>query len=398
MSFFETVEMLPDDPIMSIAAIFKADKREKKVNLGIGAYQDEEGLPFVLSSVKTAESILLQNRTSKEYLPIAGDANYILEALKLVYGADSSVLAANEVFGVQTIGGSGALRLGSEFLAQECGRKIYISDPSWPNHKGILTQAGFKVETYTYYDEKNRKIDFERLCSSIKKMSPGTVVLFQPCCHNPTGVDLTFEQWQVLSDIIKTLKVFPFFDLAYQGFGQGLNDDVKPIRYFVEQGHQLMVAQSFSKNFGLYGERAGVLSIVTRQAESAKRVGSKMKHLIRESYSNPPMHGAKIVSIILQDPILRNTWELEVQQMKNRIQEMRQGLANGLIEKCPRQDFSFLKNQRGMFSFSGLNQHQVARLKDEFGIYIVWNGRINIAGLNPKNLDYTIDSISVVLR
>ena len=389
--------MLPDDPIMSIGAIFKADKRERKVNLGVGAYQDANGLPFIFDSVKKAEALLLQKGYSKEYLPISGDADFVAQALKLIFGTNSSLIANQEVFGVQAVGGSGALTIGAEFLAQECNRKIFISEPSWPNHRGILLRAGLQVEPYIYYSEKTKQINFEGFCSSIKKMPPGSIVLLQACCHNPTGVDFSFEQWMAISDMVKKYSLFPFFDLAYQGLGEGVEEDVKAIRYFVEQGHQLMVAQSFSKNIGIYGERAGTLYLVTGNAETAKKAGSHIKLLIRERYSNPPVHGAKIVSAILQDPALRQEWELELRQIRNRIQEMREGLADGLIKKCPQQDFSFIKNLRGMFSFSGLNPQHALRLKEEFGIYIIWNGRINMAGLNKNNLDYVIESIAAVV-
>ena len=397
MSFFETVELLPEDPILGIAELFKAHKNKNKVNLGIGAYQDADGHPFVLNSVKKAEALFLQSPPSKEYLPIAGDADYIFQAIQLIFGENCPFVQAKEVFSAQTLGGSGALSLGSSFLAQEFSKKIFISNPSWPNHRGLLGRNGLRVETYPYYDEKNRTLNFIGMCNGIKQMPPGSAILLQPCCHNPTGMDLTFEQWQIFSDLIKHQNIFPFFDLAYQGFSQSLDEDVKPIRFFLQQGHEMMVAQSFAKNFGLYGERVGTLSIVTHNADAAKRVGSHVKLLIRQSYSNPPIHGAKIVSTLLHDPSLRKEWMLEVEQMKNRIHQMRLALVQGLTKKCPQHDFNFLANQKGMFSFSGLNESQSTRLRDEYGVFILLNGRINVAGLNRNNLDYVIDSLAAVL-
>jgi aspartate aminotransferase len=393
MAFFDMVELLPEDPILGLAALFKADPREKKVNLGIGMYQDAEGKPYILNAVRDAEEILQNKSPGKGYLPIEGDPEYLEEALKLVYGADSDVLKAGQVTAAQSVGGCSALRIGGDFLAQEISRTIFLSDPSWSNHKGIFSRSRMNIEYYKYYDQVNRRIDFAGLCASIKLMPPASVILLQPCCHNPSGMDLSFEQWQILSDLIKKQRVFPFFDFAYQGFGEGVEEDARPIRYFVDQGHELIVAQSFSKNFGLYGERVGVVSFVTHKKETTKKILSKIKLIIRESYSNPPMHGAKIIALILKNPALKAGWIHELQNMRDRVKEMRKCLTAELISKSQHQDFSFLSRQQGMFSFSGLNKEQVMRLREERGVYMVSNGRINVAGLNPGNLDYTIDSI-----
>jgi len=393
MPFFDTIELLPDDPILGLSAIFKADPHKEKVNLGIGVYQDSEGKPYVLNSVKEAEALIQKKLLSKEYLPIEGDPEYLEEGLKLVYGSHSKLLHAGEIAAAQSIGGSSALRIGGDFLAQELSRIIFLSDPSWSNHKGIFSRAGMKIEYYKYYDETQHRIDFAGLCASIKLMPPASVILLQPCCHNPSGMDLSFDQWQILSDLIKKQRIFPFFDIAYQGFGQDIEEDAKPIRYFVEQGHELIVAQSFSKNFGLYGERVGIVSFVTHNKETAKKILSKIKLIIRESYSNPPLHGAKIVATILKTPALKTEWMNEVQNMRNRVKEMRQSLSADLVEKSIHKDFTFLSRQQGLFSFSGLNKQQVMRLREERGVYMVSNGRINVAGLNPGNLDYVIDSI-----
>ncbi len=397
MSFFDTVDLLPEDPILGITALFQAHKNPKKVNLGIGAYQNAQGKPFVLQSVKKAEAQILQTSRNKEYLPIAGNPEYITQALRLLFGNTSPFLNSPCIFAAQTLGGSGALSLGSEFIAQEFGNKIFISNPSWSNHKGLLSRSGLKVETYPYYDELHHQLDFKGMCACIRHMPPGSVILLQPCCHNPTGMDLSMEQWQILSDLIHEQRVFPFFDLAYQGFSQSLDEDAQPIRTFAQQGHLMMVAQSFSKNFGLYGERVGVLSIITRQAETVKKIASHIKLLIRQNYSNPPRHGAAIISTILQDPLLRQEWILEVEEMKSRIQEMRTRLFKGLSQKCPHHDFTFLTNQRGMFSYTGINEAQAVKLREDYGIFMALKGRINVAGLTSENLDYVIDSFGAVI-
>lgn len=395
MPFFDMVELLPEDPILGLAALFQADNHPKKVNLGIGAYQDSEGNPYVLNVVKEAEAVIISRYPNKGYLPIDGDPLFLKEAVKLAYG---SSLETHRIAAAQAVGGSSALRIGGDFLAQEISRTIFLSDPSWSNHQGIFTRAGFKIEYYKYYDQTNHRIDFAGLCASIKLMPPASVILLQPCCHNPSGMDLTFDQWQILSDLIKKQRVFPFFDFAYQGFGEGIEQDARPIRYFIEQGHELAVAQSFSKNLGLYGERVGVISFAAPNEEVAKKILSRMKLIIRESYSNPPMHGAKIASIILNDENLKTQWIHEVQNMRDRIKAMRESLTAELIKKAHHQDFSFLSKQQGMFSFSGLDKNQVMRLRDERGVYMVANGRINVAGLNPNNLDYVIDSILSVIN
>lgn len=398
MAFFDMIELLPEDPIFGLAALFKADTHKNKINLGIGVYQDAEGKPCILNVVREAELALSKQSPNKGYLPIEGDSDYLAEALKLVYGVNSKVLEAGLVTAAQSVGGSSALRIGGDFLAQEISRAIFISDPSWSNHKGIFSRTGMKIEYYKYYDQANHRVDFAGLCASVKLMPPASVILLQPCCHNPSGMDLSFEQWQILSDLIKKQQIFPFFDFAYQGFGSGIEEDARPIRYFVDQGHELMVAQSFSKNFGLYGERVGVISFVTQRKEIAEKILSKIKLIIRESYSNPPLHGAKIVAAILKSPAFKAEWIEEVRNMRDRVNEMRQRMTAELINKASHQDFSFLSRQKGMFSFSGLNKEQVMRLREERGVYMISNGRINVAGLNPGNLNYAIDSILSVIN
>lgn len=397
MSFFDTIELLPEDPILGLPIIFNADKHPQKVNLGIGAYADSEGKPYILTTVRDVEKGILSSETSKEYLPIEGDPNFIQGSLDLVFGENNTRITSGAAFAAQAIGGTGALRLGAEFLAQHTSKVAFISDPSWSNHKAIFQRSGMRVEYYKYYDPLLHRIDFAGLCASIKIMPPASVVVLQASCHNPTGIDLCFDQWKELSDLIKKQKVFPFFDLAYQGFGVDLEDDAKAIRYFAEQGHEMAVANSYSKNFGLYGERIGMLAILTSNPNQARRVGSQIKQIIRGMYSNPPLHGALIVGTILKNEKLKTAWKHELQSLRDRIIEMREALTFGLQSKSIDHDFTFLRSQKGIFSFSGLNKEQVARLRDERGVYMIQNGRLNVAGINQQNLDYVVESILSVI-
>ncbi len=398
MSFFETIELLPEDPILGLPKVFNADPRPQKVNLGIGAYQDADGKPYILTTVRDAEAQVQKSERSKEYLPIEGNPVFIERCLGLVFGSDNTKIKEGHIFGAQGLGGTGALRLGAEFLAQNTSRTVFLSQPSWPNHKSIFSRAGLRLDYYKYYDEQNHRIDFAGLCASIKLMPPGSVILLQACCHNPTGIDPTFAQWQELSELIKKHKIFPYFDFAYQGFGAGFDEDAKAIRYFTEQGHELMVASSYSKNFGLYGERVGLLSVVTYNKEAAKKVGSQIKQIIRGNYSNPPRYGASIVETILGSPEMTKGWKRELGNLRDRIIEMREALMFGLQTKSLHHDFSFLSFQKGIFSYSGLNKAQVHSLKEKWAIYMVGDGRLNIAGLNPKNLDYVIEAIVDIVQ
>jgi aspartate/tyrosine/aromatic aminotransferase len=397
MSFFQNIEMMPEDPILSLPIMFKADPSLKKVNLGVGAYQDSEGDQFVLASVRKAEALIASKNGKKEYLPIEGDQNYINESYKLIFGENSSIRTSGLTFGAQTIGGTNALRIGGEFIAQQLSKSIYISDPSWPNHKGIFTKAGLKVESYPYYDTNTNKLDFAKTCESIKLMPPGSAILLQGSCHNPTGLDPSFEQWQELSSLLKKQKILPFFDFAYQGFGKGIEEDAQAIRYFYEQGHEMLIATSYSKNMGLYGERAGFFAIVSSDEKSVKKATSHLKQIIRGNYSTPTLHTARIVSTLLISPEIKALWKEELTSMRERIKEMRIALITGIKSKNAKKDFDFLQNQLGIFSFCGLNSHQVQKLRQEYGIYMPSNGRINVAGLNKKNLPYVIQSILTVL-
>jgi len=393
MSFFASVPALPDDPIFGLPALFAADPHPKKVNLGIGVYKDADGKTIVLNVVRKAEELLLKQNLDKDYLFIDGNQKYIQQSLELIFGKNCPGIESKEIYAAQTVGGTGSLRLGSEFLAQEPSRTIFISEFTWPNHKPIFLRAGLVVENYDYYDHKAHKLDFPKFCKSIQSINPGSVIMLQACCHNPTGIDPTFEQWKELSDLIKKQKIIPFFDFAYQGFSEDLEKDAKAVRYFYEQGHEMLVSYSFSKNFGLYGERVGLLAVVTHDAAVAKKVGSQVKQIIRGMYSNPPLQGARIVSTVLQSPELTKEWLEELKDMRTRVQDMRETLVANLMVGAKHHDFTFLNRQKGLFSFCGLSHEQVMHLKKEFGIYMPDNGRINVAGLNPYNMDYVVKSI-----
>lgn len=398
MSFFDTTTLLPEDPILSLPIAFNADPRPSKVNLGIGSYKDANGQSLVLSCVKKAEAILVQQEPNKEYLPIEGSPSYIKAASTLIFSEPILNKYQGGFFGAQALGGTGALRLGGEFLSQETSKSIFVPTPSWPNHKVIFTRAGMKVHHYRYYDEHRREIDFEGLCEDIKNMPPGSTILLHVCCHNPTGFDLSKEQWHIVSALLKKQKVIPFFDLAYQGFKESIDEDAYPVRLFASDEHELLVANSFSKNFGLYGERVGTLCLLTLHQEATKKVGSQIKQLIRGNFSNPPRHGAKIVTEILESPYLKSEWLKELSNMNDRIKAMRNALFVGLQAKSTDRDWNFIRLQKGFFSFCGLNSEQVHMMTQKFAIYLPRDGRINVAGLNENNIEYVIDAIAQVLK
>lgn len=397
MPFFNTIPQVPDDPILSVAPAFEADSRPYKVNLGIGSYKTEEGKPLVLTSVRKAEEQLLQQHLHKEYLPIEGDAAFIRCALSLIFGMNSLVLQSKQFVAAQTIGGSGALYIIGEFLAKFISKIIFMAHPTWSNHKQLFERAGLKIDHYPYFDHKTNSLDYNGMCRTIKNMPPGSVILLHGCCHNPTGIDPTFEQWQELSALIKKQQIFPLFDCAYQGFGKGIEEDAQAIRYFAEEGHEMGVAYSFSKNFGLYGERVGLLTMICDKTTLVPKLNSQIKHLIRSNYSSPPIHGARIVSTILQSPELTAEWKAELTHMRHRIKEMRQTLIDTLLLFSQKYDFSYLRKQSGLFSFSGLNPEQVHRLRQEKAIYMLSNGRINIAGLNMQNVSYVAEALLSVM-
>lgn len=399
MSLFNSIDLLPDDPILKLPIVFAADKRIQKVNLGVGVYKNAQGEAQVLKSVRLAEEELIQKNLNKEYPPIQGETPFIQECLKLIFGEELSLISDGKVFAAQTVGGTNALRIGAEFLAYNKISPItYVSDPTWPNHFPIFLRAGMKVNTYPYYDYFEKNLNFSEMCASITQMPPSSLILLQPCCHNPTGIDPSLTQWKELSDLIKKYKLIPFFDLAYHGFGKSFEDDIQPIKVFVRDGHTMLAAYSCSKNFGLYGERVGLLAIVSHNAETTRKIGSHIKQIIRCSYSMPPLHGQRIASTILQSKMLREMWQAEVATMRARIIEMRNAFAAKLKAKMPEMDVNFITKQSGMFSLSGLKEEQVEKLQRDFGIYMPSNGRLNIAGLNLENLDPVVHAFSEALQ
>lgn len=396
MSLFGKVALAPPDPILGLTVAFHRDTRKEKVNLGVGLYKTEDLRTPVLGSVKSAESALLDSEKSKEYLHIDGDRHYLEAMGKLVFGEEAWTKEEGRIASFQTLGGTGALKVGGTFLQEEAKNSIWISVPTWPNHLGVFKNCGLNVQNYSYYDGQKHEIDFESLISSLKKMSPGEIVVLHASCHNPTGCDLSLEQWKILCSLFKEKKLIAFFDFAYQGFGIGLDEDAGAVRLFMENGLEMLIAVSNAKNLSLYGERAGCLYIVSESAKVAEHITSRVKQMIRVNYSNPPIHGAKVAGYILSTLSLRKMWENELKEMRERINLMRIELNDRLFAKSKIVDFSHLKRGRGMFGFTGLTKAHVDRLIAEFAIYMPSDGRINVCGLNQENLDYVVDSIVVV--
>lgn len=396
MSFFDPLELLPEDPILSIPKFFMADPRPYKVNLGVGSYKDAEGASYVLECIKDAETDLALKKITKDYLPIEGDRQFLKLVEALIFGSPLLETFSGRIASVQTIGGTGALFLGGQFLSQSFSKTIYLPNATWSNHRLVCSKSGFQVNQYRYYDEKSHQLDFSNMCLDISKMPSGSTILLQPCCHNPTGIDPTEDQWKELSAIIKKKGLIPFFDFAYQGFKKSVDEDAFSVRYFVSQGHELLVANSFAKNFGLYSERIGTFSIMTENKENIPKIESHLKQLIRGNYSSPPRHGAEIIKHILSTEKLKKVWIIELANMRDRLKEMRHTLATDLQAKSRHLDWSFLNHQNGFFSFCGFNQIQVNRLIKDFAIYMPSNGRINVSGLNGHNMDYVIEAILAV--
>lgn len=395
---FENITAAPADPILGLADLFRNDDRPNKINLGIGVYKDETGQTPVLTSVKKAEQYLLENETTKNYLSIDGLADFARCTQALLFGQDSAIISAKRARTAQTPGGTGALRVAADFLATQTGAKrVWISNPSWPNHKNVFNSAGLEVCEYDYYDAENHQLDFDAMLASLRGAKAGDVVLFHGCCHNPTGIDPTAEQWSQLAELSKASGWLPLFDFAYQGFARGLEEDAEGLRIFATSHQELIVASSYSKNFGLYNERVGAFTLVAAEAGVADTAFSQVKYTIRANYSNPPAHGAAVVATILGNDALRAIWEQELTDMRQRIHRMRQLFVNTLQEKGANRDFSFIIRQNGMFSFSGLNKDQVIRLREEFGVYAVNSGRVNVAGMTPDNMAALCEAIVAVL-
>lgn len=397
-SLFTAIEMAPRDPILGITEAFNADKNPNKINLGVGVYYDDNGKVPLLECVKKSEAILMEKFAPRTYLPIEGLAAYDKAVQELVFGADSAVVQEKRAITAQAIGGTGALKLGADFLKRfSPTSQVWISDPSWENHRALFESAGFTVNNYPYYDTSTRGVNFAGMLGALKTMPAGSIVLLHACCHNPTGADLTDAQWTEVIQVVTQRGLVPFLDMAYQGFGDGIAEDGKVVRQFAEAGGPLFVSNSFSKSFSLYGERVGALSIVAVSAEEAARILSQLKRVIRTNYSNPPLHGGQVVATALATPELRKLWEEELAGMRVRIREMRQTLVQKLKTKAPAHDFDFVIKQRGMFSYSGLTKTQVERLKNEFSIYAIASGRICIASMNANNVDRIASAIASVL-
>lgn len=398
MSLFSAVEMAPRDPILGLNEQFAADTNPNKVNLGVGVYYDDNGKLPLLQCVQQAEATLMEKPTARGYLPIDGIAAYDNGVKALVFGADSEPVQSGRVATVQAIGGTGGLKIGADFLKKlSPNAKVLISDPSWENHRALFANAGFEVDTYAYYDAEKRGVNFEGMLASLNAAEAGTIIVLHACCHNPTGYDLTPEQWDQVIAVVKARNLTAFLDMAYQGFGFGIAEDGAVIGKFVAAGLTFFVSTSFSKSFSLYGERVGALSVLCDNKEEAARVLSQLKIVIRTNYSNPPTHGGAVVAAVLSNPALRALWEQELGGMRVRIKEMRQKLVDGLKAAGVERDMSFITTQIGMFSYSGLTKDQMVRLRSEFGVYGTDTGRMCVAALNSKNIDYVCKAIAAVL-
>jgi aromatic-amino-acid transaminase len=397
-SILAGVEMAPRDPILGITEAFNADTNPNKVNLGVGVYYDDAGKIPLLECVRRAERQLLEKSPPRGYLPIDGLPEYDRAVQRLVFGEASAPRKENRIITVQALGGTGGLKVGADFLRLiDSSAEVWISNPSWENHRALFENAGFAVKTYPYYDAASHGVDFPAMLAALNAMPAGAIVVLHACCHNPTGVDLTAGQWGEVIETVKTRNLVPFLDIAYQGFGDGLETDAAPVRRFAEAGVALFVSNSFSKSFSLYGERIGALSVVAASSEEAARVLSQLKRLVRTNYSNPPTHGGKIVATVLTTPQLHALWEQELEQMRNRIRTTRQQLVDRIQARAPGAEFAFVVSQRGMFSYSGLSKEAVARLRQEYSIYAVDSGRICVAALNSRNIGYVADAIARVI-
>ncbi|QIM68415.1 amino acid aminotransferase [Basfia succiniciproducens] len=395
---FKNITPAPADPILGLGEAFKAETRKNKINLGIGVYKDADGVTPIMTAVKKAEGQLFENEKDKNYLPIDGVAEYNAYAKELLFGKDSEIIASNRACTVQTLGGTGALRIAAEFVRRQTkAQNVWISKPTWPNHNAIFNAVGVTIREYRWYNPETKALDWDNLLADLNNANPGDVVLLHGCCHNPTGIDPTPEQWKALAEMSAKNGWLPLFDFAYQGLANGLEEDAVGLRTFAETHRELLVASSFSKNFGLYSERVGAFTLVADNADVAAVALTQIKSIIRTLYSNPSAHGARTVATVLANPELRKEWEDELTGMRDRIKQMRKQLVELLKEFGAQEDFSYIIDQKGMFSFSGLTAEQVDRLKEEFAIYAVRSGRINVAGITEANIRYLAESIVKVL-
>jgi aromatic-amino-acid transaminase len=392
------VELAPRDPILGITEAYNADTNPRKVNLGVGVYCDDSGKVPLLACVKEAEREIAERAAPRGYLPIDGLPAYDKAVQAQVFGADSEAIAAGRIVTIQALGGTGALKVGADSLRRFVpAGEVWISDPSWENHRALFEGAGFKVNTYPYYDAKTRGVDFAAMVAGLERIPTGHVVLLHACCHNPTGADPTRDQWAQIIDVVRARGLVPFLDMAYQGFADGLEVDGEPVRRFAATPGPLFVASSYSKTFSLYGERVGALSVVAADKDEATRALSQIKRIVRANYSNPPTHGGQIVATVLGSTELRALWEAEVATMRDRIKLMRAMLVERLHERVPGADFRYILAQRGMFSYSGLSKQVVERLRSEYSIYAIDTGRVCVAALNSRNVEYVADAIAKVI-
>ncbi len=398
-SLFSEIPLAPKDPILGVTEQFVADTRPGKANLGVGVYYDENGKLPLLRSVAKAEDALAEAHASRGYLPIDGIHVYNTAVQTLLLGADAPAIADGRCITAQSLGGTGALKLGADFIRWFApDRAVYISNPSWENHRALYEAAGFAVQQYPYYDSETGELDFSGMIASLGSAKPGSIVVLHACCHNPTGINLTPEQWDRVVEVVSSREHMPVLDIAYQGFGEGIDADAVAVRKFVAAGRPLLIASSFSKSFSLYGERIGALTAVLSDKAEAQRVLSQLKRVIRTNYSNPPTHGGALVSKILNTPALRAEWEGELAGMRDRIRRIRSGLAERLKAAGAQRDFSFITRQRGMFSYTGLTAAQVDKLREEHAIYAVSSGRICVAAINDGNIDRIAGAIAAVIR
>lgn len=395
---FEHVDAYAGDPILSLNEAFQKDPRAGKINLSIGIYFDNDGRIPMLPSVRAAELAVVEAAGARPYLPMEGAANFRSAVQVLLFGADHPAIAAGRIATIQGVGSSGGLKVGADLLKRYFpDSKIYLSDPTWDNHRAVFEGSGHSCESYPYYDPATGGLRFDDMLAFFKALPTRSIVVMHACCHNPTGVDLTQEQWRALVPVIRERGLLPFLDLAYQGYGDGIHEDAFAPRLLADEGLSFLIANSFSKSMSLYGERCGGLSVVCPDADQAARVLGQMKFMIRRNYSNPPMHGGQIVAKVLTDAKLRVMWEAEVKEMRERIQSMRRQLHDVLAAKLPGRDFSYFLTQRGMFSYTGLTADQAERLKTEFGVYILRSGRMCVAGLNTRNVEATAEAMAAAL-
>ncbi|VEI45641.1 amino acid aminotransferase [Actinobacillus equuli] len=398
MSMFNHIQAAPADPILGLGEAFKAEQRAGKINLGIGVYMNAEGKTPIVKAVKKAEALLLEQETNKNYLTIDGVQAFNAYTQELLFGKGTEIIASGRAKTAQSLGGTGALRIAAEFIKRQTSAKnIWISNPTWPNHNAIAEAVGLNVKGYRYYNKDTHGLDWDNLLADLSQAEAGDVVLLHGCCHNPTGIDPTPEQWDALAKLSAEKGWLPLFDFAYQGFGNGLDQDAYGLRAFVKNHKELLIASSYSKNFGLYSERVGAFTLVAENAEVANKAFTQIKSIIRVLYSNPASHGASTVARVLGDEALRAEWVAELDEMRDRIKDMRNRMVQLLKEKGAKQDFDFIAQQNGMFSFSGLTPEQVDRLREEFAIYVVRSGRINVAGITDQNIDALCEAIVKVL-